>query len=857
MTGDVTLNPTASCLVMTTEILRSMLYRGSEMIREVAWVIFDEIHYMRDKERGVVWEETLILLPDSVRFVFLSATIPNARQFADWIGVIHGQPCNVVYTDYRPTPLQHYLFPSGGEGIHLVVDEKGEFREENFQRALAVLGTDDNPTDGSTKKSAVTRRKRPAQSSGGEADLSKIVRMLMSKHYDPVIVFSFSKRECETNALQMGKLDFNKEEEKALIDTIFKNAMDILSLEDQKLAQIENILPLLKRGVGIHHSGLLPILKEVIEILFQEGLIKILFATETFSIGLNMPAKTVVFTNVRKFDGKDFRWISSGEYIQMSGRAGRRGLDERGIVILMLDEKMEPAVAKNMIKGQADSLNSAFHLTYNMILNMLRVEGLKPEWMLERCFFQFQNTSLLPELVAQQEDLESQRTAIKLEDEPSLIEYVTLKAHLEKMLKEMKMVVHQPTVITPFLQPGRLVQIASSSGALFDWGCIVSLSKKKPSQSSLSPSNHHAAKEASAQAKAVYEVEALVACSPAVFKNEQRHVPARKDETHEMMIIRVDLSRVHLISSIRIYLAKDLKPLDKRQAAGLAIGQVKKKYEGSSIPLLDPVQDLGIKDESFLKQLQKIELLEQKLKNNSVCTSPEKAQLVEAYNKKAALNDKISVVKKKIKETKSIIQMEELKCRKRVLRRLGYTTEDDVIEMKGRVACEISTGDELLLTELIFHGVFNELSVEQSVSLLSCFVFQERASSSKQGEPIIHLKKELAMPLKKLQESAKRIAQVSIECKLAIEEEDYVNSFPSTLMDVVFAWCKGQKFATICEMTDVFEGSIIRCLRRLEELLRQLCHAAKSIGNNDLENKFAQGINMIKRDIVFANSLYL
>lgn len=139
MTGDVTINPDSSCLVMTTEILRSMLYRGSEIMREVAWVIFDEIHYMRDKERGVVWEETIILLPDNVHYVFLSATIPNAMQFAEWICKTHNQPCHVVYTNFRPTPLQHYLFPAGGSGIHLVVDEKGLFKEENFQRAMGSL----------------------------------------------------------------------------------------------------------------------------------------------------------------------------------------------------------------------------------------------------------------------------------------------------------------------------------------------------------------------------------------------------------------------------------------------------------------------------------------------------------------------------------------------------------------------------------------------------------------------------------------------------------------------------------------------------------------------------------------------
>jgi ATP-dependent RNA helicase DOB1 len=145
----------------------------------------------------------------------------------------------------------------------------------------------------------------------GTPDIYKIVKMIMVKNYNPVIVFAFSKRETEALALQMSKLEFNTDEESTMVANVFNNAISSLSDDDRGLPQIEHILPLLKRGIGIHHGGLLPILKEVIEILFQEGLIKVLFATETFSIGLNMPAKTVVFTNVRKFDGKDFRNLSS------------------------------------------------------------------------------------------------------------------------------------------------------------------------------------------------------------------------------------------------------------------------------------------------------------------------------------------------------------------------------------------------------------------------------------------------------------------------------------------------------------------------------------------------------------------
>ena len=344
----------------------------------------------------MVWEETIILLPDKVRYVFLSATIPNAMQFAEWITKTHSQPCHVVYTDFRPTPLQHYFFPAGADGIHLVVDEKGLFREENFNKAMNTIADKqgDDPADALAKRKGKGKDKRLNKGgTKGPSDIYKIVKMIMLKNYNPVIVFSFSKNMCEAYALQMSNLTFNDESEKAMVDKVFNSALEILSDEDKQLPQIHNILPLLKRGIGIHHSGLLPILKETIEILFQEGLIKVLFATETFSIGLNMPAKTVVFTSVRKFDGVSQRWVTPSEFVQMSGRAGRRGLDDRGIVIMMIDEKMEPSVAKEIVRGEQDKLNSAFYLGYNMILNLMRVEGISPEFMLERCFYQFQNTA--------------------------------------------------------------------------------------------------------------------------------------------------------------------------------------------------------------------------------------------------------------------------------------------------------------------------------------------------------------------------------------------------------------------------------------------------------------------------------
>lgn len=867
MTGDVTINPSASCLVMTTEILRSMLYRGSEIMREVAWVIFDEIHYMRDSERGVVWEETIILLPRKVRYVFLSATIPNAMQFAQWIAHTHSQPCHVVYTDFRPTPLQHYLFPAGGDGIHLVVDERGTFREDNFQKAMGALaeGRGEDPAAADSGRNKKGQTKKGGQK--GPSDIYKIIKMIMLKNYNPVIVFAFSKKECEGLALQMSKLEFNTDDEKTMVSTVFNNAIGALSEEDRQLPQIEHILPLLRRGIGIHHGGLLPILKEVIEILFQEGLIKVLFATETFSIGLNMPAKTVVFTAVRKWDGKEFRNLSSGEFIQMSGRAGRRGLDDRGIVIMMFDEKLDPPAAKQMVKGEADRLNSAFHLGYNMVLNLMRVEGISPEYMLERCFFQFQSAASVPQLEGELEVATCKREEAVVPDEENTNEYFGIRKQLDDLNKDLREIISHPSYALPFLQPGRLVRIKHED-LDFGWGCVVSYQKRLP------PKNKPAPTEVD---QSQYIVDCLLECAKGSVVPLSKDVargppgagapaglqPKPSGQDGEMVVVPVLLSTLDSIAGIRLILPKDLRTKDAREQVKGRLKEVFRRFpakdgssssaSGKGIPLLDPIKDMKITDEGFKTLLGKIALLEQKLSESPLTGSKKLKELYEAYKVKEDLNQEVERLKKALSAAHSVMQLDELKCRKRVLRRLGFTTADDVVEKKGRVACEISTGDELLLTEMIFNGVFNDLSPEQCAALLSCFVFGEKSAQQ------IRLKEDLAAPLRVMQETARRIAKVSIESRMQINEDEYVAGFKVELMDAVMQWCKGAKFADICKLTDVFEGSVIRTFRRLQELIRQMTQAAKAIGNVELEDKFTKSMEKLERQgsIIFSPSLYL
>jgi len=544
-----------------------------------------------------------------------------------------------------------------------------------------------------------------------------------------------------------------------------------------------------------------------------------------------------LFTSARKFDGKDYRWITSGEYIQMSGRAGRRGKDDKGIVILMIDQQMGSDVARNVVKGLPDPLNSQFKLKYNMILNLLRVEGINPEFMLERSFFQFQNYAELPALYEKLHRCEDRYNRIKFPKEMEVAGLYKIRQEITRLGKELQKIVCKPIHIVPFLQPGRLVHIVHQEKD-FSWALVVNFHKKVN-------------KDDPVIKDPKYIIDVLLHCDKASIENKDRSnvLPCPPGEKGTMEVIPVMLETVTEISSVRLYFPEDLRPIDSRLTVLKTLQEVKKRFP-DGLPQLDPVEDMKIKDKSLQEIVRKLEQLEDRRANHPIQKDPKLGELSRKYEEKMEVEQELKAVKQDLKRARSLLHMEELKKRKRVLRRLRYADEQDVITLKGRVACEISAADELLLTEMIFNGSFANLTVEQCVALLSCFVFEEKAEMPQ-------LVDELTGILKEMQNMARQIAKVTIEAKLPIEEDMYVESFKPHLMDVVAAWCNGCSFLQLTKMTQVFEGSIIRCMRRLEELLREMCCAAKSIGNAELEKKFAEGIVRIKRDIVFAASLYL
>ena len=382
ITGDVTIAPEAPCLIMTAEILRSMLYKGADIIRELSYVVFDEIHFINDEERGVVWEEILVLLPSWTQLVMLSATVPNVLEFASWVGRIKRKRLHVVTTERRPVPLQHAIVCKGR--LFPYLDQHGKFLSGVCKTVAEATTTDKRKAQ---ERRGIVKQFRSHRSS--RAALSSLLALLVSQSLLPAVVFAFSKRQCEESAASLQHMDLTSHSEKSAILVFFASAVSRLQPQDRRLPQVLYVKQMAVRGIATHHAGMLPLLKEAVEMLFDRGLLRLLFATETFSMGVNMPTRSVVFRSLRKHDGHSFRLLTAGEYTQMAGRAGRRGKDSAGSVLLLVSDASELPLESDLRQictGRPTRLQSRFRLSFNTILNILRQEDMRVEDLMRRSF---------------------------------------------------------------------------------------------------------------------------------------------------------------------------------------------------------------------------------------------------------------------------------------------------------------------------------------------------------------------------------------------------------------------------------------------------------------------------------------
>ena len=352
ITGDITINPSAPIVIMTTEIYRNMAISRDKALKKVAYVIFDEIHFINDVQRGYVWEESIIFSGEHIRFLCLSATIPNAKEFSDWITAIKGHKVDTIINDNRPVPLYRKFF---------------------------------NPEDGITTLENMKKKNDKYKLFFVKRHKSKHINPYIKTHVElvslirdqlPCFFFTFSRSRCQQNALELVKTGMFKANNEII--NLVRHKLCDAPPEINSLKSVRDLRQVLPYGIGFHHAGLLPIIKELVEELFSKGLIKVLYTTETFAVGINMPAKTVCFDSMMKFDGINYRYLNSKEYFQIAGRAGRRGIDKVGFAYAVIDmNDFNYQQLKNITEDDKDPIKSQFRLSVNTVLNLVKQHNTK------------------------------------------------------------------------------------------------------------------------------------------------------------------------------------------------------------------------------------------------------------------------------------------------------------------------------------------------------------------------------------------------------------------------------------------------------------------------------------------------
>ena len=387
MTGDIKFRPDAQIIVMTTEILRNLLFKqgtqtegvGSTAVLSLDGldaVIFDEVHYINDIDRGHVWEETLILLNPSIKLVLLSATLSQPYDFAKWLGELKQVPIWLISTLWRAVPLYHNIVDSRGK-LKVIYDPKEKFQDEVYKTWLQERKGMLLEQDKFKQKVKDARRdgfegpvKGKIRIESFEHQLNNLLDDLSLESCLPAIVFQFSRKGCERLAKQV-KSDFIDGKQAADVKHIWNFHLSRYKDSLEKSPQYHELFALVVRGIAFHHSGLQPFLKEILEILFSKGLVKVLFATETFAVGINMPTKTVIFTALEKYSDGGPRLLHTSEYVQMAGRAGRRGKDDKGIVIyLPQKDPLELYEIRPVLTGQAQTFCSRINFHYDFLLKV-------------------------------------------------------------------------------------------------------------------------------------------------------------------------------------------------------------------------------------------------------------------------------------------------------------------------------------------------------------------------------------------------------------------------------------------------------------------------------------------------------
>lgn len=382
MTGDVTLNPQAPLIIMTTEIYRNTLLEDPNKLSHYAWIIFDEIHYLDDPQRGTVWEEALIFTPNHIKLLCLSATIPNVQELAHWIRQVHERPIEVIEETRRPIPLSVHF-----QCQNRIFTNLETLKQEGFQPQEVLTRAPWRHGDRmrrSERHEAVHKTRYPNR-------VQNLIQTLREEEHLPCIWFTFGRRHAEELASELVRYTFLSPEERTALREMYRSLCSRFQLIHDRSA--ESLARLIECGVAYHHAGMMPAMKEVIERCFARRLIKVIVTTETFALGINMPARCVVLDTLKKRSGSGFELLRRREFMQMAGRAGRRGMDAFGVVYLRVNPThVSYSEIERLLDGSPEPVQSHFNMTYATLLNLFRRHGQGLLEVFPKTLFSFQTS---------------------------------------------------------------------------------------------------------------------------------------------------------------------------------------------------------------------------------------------------------------------------------------------------------------------------------------------------------------------------------------------------------------------------------------------------------------------------------
>ncbi|MDN5805648.1 MAG: DEAD/DEAH box helicase [Brevibacterium sp.] len=783
LTGDTSIRRDAPIIVMTTEVLRNMLYNDLAGLSDLGFVVLDEVHYLADRFRGPVWEEVIIHLPDRVQMVSLSATVSNVEEFGAWLREVRG-PTTVISTSHRPVPLVNHVLVG-----HRMYDLFTHHDSDRIDPALNHA----TRTHGGPR----SRRERATRARFRRPSRTQVVSSLAETGMLPAIMFIFSRNACDEAVEQYlaSGFDLNSRDEKVIVNAALEKLRDELASEDLGILGFHSFREGLLLGVAAHHAGMIPQFKQLVEELFSQGIIKVIFATETLALGINMPARTVVLEKLVKFNGEAHVSITPGEYTQLTGRAGRRGIDQIGHAVVVWHPSFEVNEIAGLASNRSYALNSAFGPTYNMTANLRsRMSSAEAAKVLETSFAQFQADKAVVGLAKKVRKNESTIDAYEKSMECELgdfAEYARLRQAISDTQKQE----------TRTKSKNRQREIVESLSAL-KIGDVITLPAKRVEGTA-------------------------VVIAPMSSRDGGSRLPTVLTEHGKVWHLRPHEVTEPLAAQGRVRVPKKFNHRqvgDRRQLQGILNDA---KHEGKVDPGAQWESSPGARGVSS-----SVAEMTAQLRAHPCHECPDREMHARWANRASKLvkeNDSL-IARIEGRTTSIALVFERVQD---VLRTLGFEPEQS--DMLRRIYGE----RDLLVALTVRAGLWDELVEPELAAFASCFVFQSRRGDT------LHPERAPSRDLKVNGDEA-----VTIWRKLFQLEEQHALSTTQEpdrgLFTPMYRWTEGKNLADSLRGTDIAAGDFVRWAKQSLDLLGQVAEVTEP----ETAVRIRRTIEAIRRGVV-------